>query len=85
MLTTSLIHAVSGQTLDATWPVGAYAKLTPQQMGSALTYGKRYTLFSLVGIAGADEDDDGNAASTGGRSSTSIRSPSSSRRFATPI
>jgi hypothetical protein len=64
MLTTSLIHAVSGQTLDATWPVGAYAKLTPQQMGSALTYAKRYTLFSLVGIAGADEDDDGNAAST---------------------
>ena len=66
MLTTSLIHAVSGETLDATWPVGAYAKLTPQQMGSPLTYGKRYALFSLVGIAGADEDDDGDAASTGG-------------------
>ena len=62
MLTTSLIHAVSGETLDATWPVGAYAKLTPQQMGSSLTYGKRYSLFSLVGIAG-DDDDDGNAAS----------------------
>jgi hypothetical protein len=67
MLTTSLIHAVSGETLDATWPVGAYAKLTPQQMGSALTYGKRYSLFSLVGVAGADEDDDGNAASGKGK------------------
>ena len=31
-------------------------------MGSALTYARRYSLFSIVGIAG--EDDDGNAAST---------------------
>lgn len=35
---------------------------TPQGVGSTLTYGRRYGLSSLVGIA-ADEDDDGNAAS----------------------
>lgn len=32
-----------------------------QRIGSAISYGKRYTLSSLVGIATAGEDDDGNA------------------------
>jgi hypothetical protein len=82
MLTTSLIHAVSGETLDATWPVGAYAKLTPQQMGSSLTYGKRYSLFSLVGIAGADEDDDGNAASGKGKEDDEDDIPIDTRQLA---
>ena len=35
----------------------------PQQMGSALTYAKRYCLLAAFGLVG-DEDDDGNAAST---------------------
>ncbi len=62
-LTTTLMHAVSGESIESEWPVGAYDKLTPQQMGSALTYARRYTLFPMVGISGADDDDDGNAAS----------------------
>lgn len=33
----------------------------PQSVGSAITYGRRYLLAALAGIA-ADEDDDGNAA-----------------------
>lgn len=37
-------------------------KSTPQGMGSAYTYGRRYGLAALLGIV-ADEDDDGNAAS----------------------
>src|SRR5262249_35277883 len=53
VLKTRLIHS-SGESLETEWPVGAYAKLTPQQMGSALTYARRYSLFPLVGIAGAD-------------------------------
>ena len=36
-------------------------KLTPQQMGSAITYLRRYSLLSALGIAG-DEDDDANSA-----------------------
>jgi hypothetical protein len=62
-LTTALIHAVSGDSIESEWPVGAFEKLTPQQMGSALTYARRYSLFGMVGISGADDDDDGNAAS----------------------
>jgi hypothetical protein len=37
-------------------------KLTPQAMGSAITYARRYALSAIVGIA-PDDDDDGNAAS----------------------
>jgi hypothetical protein len=35
-----------------------------QALGSALTYCKRYALSAILGIV-TDEDDDGNAASTG--------------------
>lgn len=42
------------------WPVGKQGT-PPQQLGSALTYARRYTLQSLLGVA-AEEDDDGNAA-----------------------
>ncbi len=63
ILTTKLIHAVSGETDESEWPIGAYEKLTPQQLGSSTTYARRYTLFPMVGISGADDDDDGNAAS----------------------
>lgn len=36
--------------------------LTPQSIGSAITYARRYALSSIVGIA-SEIDDDGNAAS----------------------
>lgn len=34
-----------------------------QEIGSALTYSRRYSLFALIGIAG-EEDDDGTAANS---------------------
>lgn len=36
-----------------------------QAWGSSTSYGKRYVLVTLLGIATADEDDDGSAAGTG--------------------
>lgn len=42
------------------WPVGKVTDM-PQKLGSALTYARRYTLQSVLGIA-AEEDDDGNGA-----------------------
>lgn len=44
----------------AEWPAGKVST-TPQQLGSALTYARRYTLQSILGVA-ADDDDDANAA-----------------------
>lgn len=37
-------------------------KLDPQAAGSAMTYGKRYTLLAALGISDGDHDDDGAAA-----------------------
>ena len=61
ILHTRLMH-VSGQWIEGTYPVTKLAKA--QEMGSALTYARRYALFALVGVAGED-DDDGNRATHG--------------------
>src|SRR5262245_15247271 len=56
-LTTTLAHA-SGEWIASEWPVCPIAETAnPQRMGAALTYARRYALFTLVGIAGEDELD----------------------------
>lgn len=57
-LRTTLRHS-SGESVDAFYPLPANAK--PQELGSALTYARRYSLSSIVCIA-ADDDDDAEAA-----------------------
>ena len=54
-LTTVLAHA-SGEWIASDWPVCAIGE-TPHRMGAALTYARRYALFTLVGIAGEDDLD----------------------------
>ncbi len=56
-LTTVLAHA-SVEWIASDWPVCAIAETaTPHRMGAALTYARRYALFTLVGIAGEDDLD----------------------------
>ena len=56
-LTTVLAHS-SGEWIASDWPVCAVADTsTPRRMGAALTYARRYALFTLVGIAGEDDVD----------------------------
>jgi hypothetical protein len=56
-LTTTLAHA-SGEWIASDWPVCPMAETAnPQRMGAALTYARRYALFTLVGIAGEDDLD----------------------------
>src|SRR5215471_10535607 len=56
-LTTTLAHA-SGEWIASDWPVCPIAETAnPQRMGAALTYARRYALFTLVGIAGDDDLD----------------------------
>jgi hypothetical protein len=56
-LTTLLAHA-SGEWIASDWPVCAAGETAaPQRMGMALTYARRYALFTLVGIAGEDDLD----------------------------
>jgi hypothetical protein len=56
-LTTTLVHA-SGEWLSSDWPVCAVSETAaPHRLGAALTYARRYALFTLVGIAGEDDLD----------------------------
>jgi ERF superfamily len=56
-LTTLLAHS-SGEWIASYWPVCSVAEVAnPHRMGAALTYARRYALFTLVGIAGEDDLD----------------------------
>src|SRR3954453_5249005 len=57
LLTTTLAHG-SGEWVSACWPVCRTLDMTnPKLMGAALTYARRYGLFTLVGLAGEDDLD----------------------------
>ncbi|SHN82501.1 ERF family protein [Bradyrhizobium erythrophlei] len=56
ILTTLLVHA-SGEWVSSTWPVCPVAEPSAHVKGAALTYARRYALFTLVGIAGEDDLD----------------------------
>ena len=56
-LSTVLAHA-SGEWIASDWPVCPISETAiPHRMGAALTYARRYALFTLVGIAGEDDLD----------------------------
>jgi hypothetical protein len=56
-LITMLAHA-SGEWIASDWPVCSVADTAnPPRMGAALTYARRYALFTFVGIAGEDDLD----------------------------
>lgn len=57
VLVTRLIHT-SGQYIGCMYPVAA-SSADHQKLGAALTYSRRQSIFALVGVAGEDEDDDG--------------------------
>jgi hypothetical protein len=70
VLAYSLLH-ISGQREDGTYPLPTTG--TPQAIGSAITYARRYCLTAVTGVA-PEDDDDGAAASAepkpAGRSAT---------------
>jgi hypothetical protein len=56
-LTTVLAHS-SGEWISSEWPICPISDIaSAQRMGAALTYARRYALFTLVGIAGEDDLD----------------------------
>ena len=61
-IVTQLSHTPSGQWMRGDKLVLPLAQNTPQGVGSALTYGRRYSLGCLTGLV-TELDDDGNAAS----------------------
>lgn len=57
----TLMHADSGESKEYAPLFLIPTKTDPQGIGSAITYGRRYSLMAVAGIA--PEDDDGQAAS----------------------
>lgn len=60
-ITTLLIHAESGECLESNKSLNLPDNATAQEVGSFITYYKRYTLLAMLGIV-AEDDDDGNIA-----------------------
>jgi hypothetical protein len=58
---TSVIHAASGQLLTTGVRVPVIAE-NAQAIGSAISYGRRYGLMTLLAVVSDDSDDDGNLA-----------------------
>jgi ERF superfamily len=82
-LSTVLAHA-SGEWISSDWPVCPLSDMNaPHRMGAALTYARRYALFTLVGIAGEDDLDAPELATSGpshggqvnGRAGSPVPSP----------
>ena len=76
-LTTVLLHT-SGEWISSHWPVCQLSETSaPRRMGAALTYARRYALFTMVGIAGEDDldapPDAGNDAGEGAKPSVTSR------------
>jgi hypothetical protein len=59
VLVCELLHE-SGERKVAEWPLPQQGK--PQDLGSAMTYGRRYTLCAMTGVAPGGDDDDAHAA-----------------------
>jgi hypothetical protein len=79
-LTTVLLHT-SGEWISSHWPVCQISETSaPRRMGAALTYARRYALFTMVGIAGEDDLDAPDLTSdqpTGHKAAKEIVAPDS--------
>jgi hypothetical protein len=63
VLAYSLLH-VSGEREDGVYPLSSGSAATPQQIGSLITYARRYCLCAVTGVAPAGEDEDAASANT---------------------
>jgi len=68
-LVTMLMHVDSGEYITAHYDL-TLVKQDPQAMGSAITYGRRYSLSAILGLDIDNDDDDGNAATPQSKTTT---------------
>jgi hypothetical protein len=83
-LTTTLVHA-SGEWVSSDWPVCSVSETAaPHRLGAALTYARRYALFTLVGIAGEDDLDAPDLIPSVGPSASASASQAPSQHLQRP-
>jgi ERF superfamily len=84
-LTTLLVHT-SGEWISSDWPVCQLSETSaPRRMGAALTYARRYALFTMVGIAGEDDLDAPDMANDESRGDKSPESDLAPRNGFAPM
>ena len=62
VLRSSLVH-VAGHREVSDYPLPDVSRSTPQDIGGAMTYGRRYSLCCLTGVTPGGDDDDASSAS----------------------
>jgi hypothetical protein len=65
-VSTTILHK-SGASIDFAPLTMTPADLKPQTVGSTISYCRRYSLISALGLVGGDEDDDGEKGTHGAR------------------
>lgn len=83
MLEVTLLHA-SGEEETGFWPLPTGPKVGPQDVGSAMTYGRRYLTLALSGTYPGGEDDDGAQAQKTARESWDDARPNRERPVSAP-
>jgi hypothetical protein len=84
-LTTLLVHT-SGEWISSDWPVCRLSETSaPRRMGAALTYARRYALFTMVGIAGEDDLDVPDMANDGSKGEKTPKSDLAPRNGFAPM
>jgi hypothetical protein len=74
MVRTVLVHQGSGETHECAYPAGL-TSLQHQQLGAGVTYARRYSLLSLLGVFPENEDDDGEKAGPAGGARSPVPLP----------
>jgi hypothetical protein len=83
-LTTLLVHT-SGEWISSDWPICQLSETSaPRRMGAALTYARRYALFTMVGIAGEDDLDAPDFANGGAKGDKAAEPVSAARQALAP-
>jgi hypothetical protein len=59
------LRHVSGEQASGFYPLPDPARTTPQQVGTAITYARRYSLCAATGVAPDGDDDDAGSATRG--------------------
>lgn len=62
---TAVVHKSSGEMHECSYPAGLLT-LQHQQLGAGVTYARRYSLLSILGVFPENEDDDGEKAGAAG-------------------
>lgn len=76
-LTTHVAEVESGEEITCSFPI-VTAAATPQAIGSAMTYARRYTLTALLEIVTGDGADDDGEAATNHNLPATTKNPSAS-------